>query len=768
MPYASRVRSDGIDDCDFEAVLHRVNELIRSPRAKALLPGLLFVLLVVTVYADPLFFHRVFEGRDPIGYNYPIEKAVHDAWARGHLPVWISEISGGRPLLGNPNVGAFYPVRPLAALFSFPLAIRIFPILHWAIAGLGMLRLLRIFGVSRSGAWLGAVTFVFCGVSVSDVCYPNTQPGMALLPWIVAETAAPQWTARSRTVVLGALFGLYGLIGDAFSIVLAAAGCVLWILSELPRKEWTRRFLVIAAALPLAVLVAAPQIVASAAWIPQTNRAVLGLKLGEVLLFSLSPWRLLEFVVPFPFGPTWTLDNSRSWGWKLFGLKSVGFYSSLYAGALGAIAVVSIRKVRAPGARFARALLVFGLVASVLPSFAPGAWRNVSSPLPLRFPEKFAVSLVLAVAITVGIAVDDLRRRSRMPRWPLAVGGVLAILALAAFVFPAASGRAAVGLIGADSFLAQRAARELASALCEGGLLWMATVVALELWPREANLRAVLALAVLTAVPIVGHAEDRGDLLGGRGSRTDCVCPRASTAPTLPGSFGSSERRRTERTRSSRSSISHPILRRATPRAGAGANTRELSGDAAPSSISTSTPEIFPGWKVSGTSPPSRLRTRTPRHSSRLSACASGSGTGTGTRFRVSGDADLGIEVWDENPAALPTIRLATSWHEVVSPVEALRLVPGRPRRDRDRVGRRRLRARRGAGTVRDRRGESRADDRRDRGAGPDVALRAPRLLDRTAGSRRRTGDEPTRRRSSRSRPCPYPPAITGSNGTSS
>jgi hypothetical protein len=39
--------------------------------------------------------------------------------------------------------------------------------------------------VSPGGAWLGAVTYVFSGVSVSESFYPHIQPGMTLLPWIL-------------------------------------------------------------------------------------------------------------------------------------------------------------------------------------------------------------------------------------------------------------------------------------------------------------------------------------------------------------------------------------------------------------------------------------------------------------------------------------------------------------------------------------------------------------------------------------------------------
>src|SRR5512141_1663343 len=124
------------------------------PATVRLLPEALFCLLVVIVFADPLFTRRNFTGRDLLPYHLPVEREMHDAYARGTLPVWTQHISGGRPLLPNPNLGALYPVRPLLAPLPFRAAFRIYPILHWILAGLGMLRLSRAIGMSPAAGWI--------------------------------------------------------------------------------------------------------------------------------------------------------------------------------------------------------------------------------------------------------------------------------------------------------------------------------------------------------------------------------------------------------------------------------------------------------------------------------------------------------------------------------------------------------------------------------------------------------------------------------------
>lgn len=468
------------------------------------MPAVLLALLVLAVYVDPLFLRRVFSGRDPIAYHYPVEHAIHDAYSRGRLPVWMPEISGGRPLLANPNVGALYPVRPLLSLVPFPSALRVFPVLHWIAAGMGMLLLLRILGVSPAGSWIGAVTYVFSGVSVSHVFYPNLHPGLALLPWLVWALA--RWRSGVRAVLAVALvLALLLLAGDPFSVVVSVIAVAVWLLLEVEAAARVPAATALALAVVLAGLVAAPQIVAAAGWIPETNRAVLGLKVQDVLLFSVSPMRLLELIVPYPFGPTWEVDATRVWGSNVLRQKSVGFFTSLHCGALAVIAVVAARNGRGRGTRFFRVLLLVTLAFCVLPSLVPTRWGGAASPLPLRYPEKFAAGMVFALSALTGIGADILRSRAVVARWTLAVGATLAGAALFSHLLPDEAGRAAATAVRAEPRSATIAGALFPGALAEAGLLWMVTVVALALFARRRRVETAVALALFSAVPILAN-----------------------------------------------------------------------------------------------------------------------------------------------------------------------------------------------------------------------------------------------------------------------
>ncbi len=476
-----------------------------GPRWRRFLPALLFGGLVLLLYGNTLTSRSNFASRDMVAYNLPMEKSIHDAWARGRLPVWMPEISGGRPLAPNPNAGALYPVRVLLAALPFPVAARIFPLLHWIAAGIGVIVLVGSIGGSPGAAWIGAVTYVLSGVVVGEAFFSHIQAGMALLPWIVWAAGRRTGSPSSRFLTLAVLFALDFLAADIFTIGIGIGAAALWIaLEEDPATGWrsaARLFGAVAAG----ALAAAPQIVATALWIPQTNRAVLGMKLSDVLAFSIHPWRLTELVIPYPFGASWALSPREMWSPSLRHGRVLGLFPTLYAGAFAPIAVVAAWGSRARGARFARVTLAGALLICVLPTFMPDRIGNLNSPLPLRNPEKLAVAVVFALALLVSIAYDAWRERPGRTRVLIGIGVVFALLAAGAALDPFGAGRLALGLIRSDPARAVDAARTLPLALSEAGLFWMATVVALEALGRRGRFGTAWALTLLTAVPIAAN-----------------------------------------------------------------------------------------------------------------------------------------------------------------------------------------------------------------------------------------------------------------------
>ena len=197
--------------------------------------------------------------------------------------------------------------RRCSRALPFPLAVRIFPVLHWVAAGIGVMLLLRALGaLARRRRGSAAVTYAFSGVVVSEVFYPHIQPGMALLPWIVWAAARPRRAPGvAHRSLLAVLFALDFLAADVFTIALAiGARGALDRARERPRDGRSAARAGSPWRSASAALAALPQIVGDGALDSRRPTAPCsGMKLGDVRAISRShPWRLLELVVPYPFG----------------------------------------------------------------------------------------------------------------------------------------------------------------------------------------------------------------------------------------------------------------------------------------------------------------------------------------------------------------------------------------------------------------------------------------------------------------------------------
>ncbi|HEY7574142.1 MAG TPA: hypothetical protein VIB08_03210, partial [Thermoanaerobaculia bacterium] len=354
---------------------------------------------------------------------------------------------------------------------------------------------------------LGAIAFAFSGVSVSEVVYTNYQPGFALLPWALLLFLRVREAPRTGLTALSLAFGLLFLAGDVITSSLAIGLCVLWTLMEVPRAQWGGLLRSGAAAVGLGVLIALPQIAATVAWVPHTTRSVLGVRFWEALIYSVSPFRLLELVVPFPFSSSAGAEAYRAWGLGVFDGKPAGFFLTFYCGALPVFGLMLARRERRGAERFALALMGISLLIAVpgvlLKRLAPMA----VFPLPLRYPEKVMVLFTLGLAILAAIGFDRLRRGERLGRWALVVAAILASIAAVATFWPETTGAAAISLVGGPLDVAALAGREIASSFAGGGLLWTASLLAAwGLWTPSAPRAAVpLAIVVLTLVPIAAN-----------------------------------------------------------------------------------------------------------------------------------------------------------------------------------------------------------------------------------------------------------------------
>jgi hypothetical protein len=254
-----------------------------------------------------------------------------------------------------------------------------------------------------------------------------------------AERRDRRWLAASAGFLL-----LQLLAGDPQSAYLAVGVCLLVsAFSERWKGRWARAA---AAQWPVAAVAGVAGLCAAVVLWPALELLRLSSRTEEVSLaasqiWSLHPLRLVELLLPAPFGTYFPVETY--WGhFTVNASYGTPYYLSLYFGASGALLAALGVATRAPRERaLLLAIAGLGLLVS-LGRFTPlYGWMYRALPVwnAFRYPERVVVVVVLAGAVLAGGGVDALRQGP--PRWWRA--SVLVFTVVAAAVWAAAAMRGA-------------------------------------------------------------------------------------------------------------------------------------------------------------------------------------------------------------------------------------------------------------------------------------------------------------------------------------
>lgn len=233
--------------------------------------------------------------------HWPGKATTQDQLREGTFPFVHPGASCGQPLAGNPNFGVFFPDTLLLFVLPLPMAFGLRFALPFVLGFAGARRWARAEGATREGAEAAAVFFVLSGVFVSTWRFYNSGLALSVAPWVLAAVAKLRRENAGRRAIAEA--GLWGglelLAGEPVIALLTALLAALGTLATLRRP---RVALSVAAAGVLALLVAAPQIAATAQILPDSSRVRTPLSYVTATGTSTHPLRLLEQAVPFPYG----------------------------------------------------------------------------------------------------------------------------------------------------------------------------------------------------------------------------------------------------------------------------------------------------------------------------------------------------------------------------------------------------------------------------------------------------------------------------------
>jgi hypothetical protein len=484
-----------------------------------------------------LFFHGLLTGdlafRDPYLEFYPL-RLLWD-WVRtGHFPLW-----NPYPGLGAPHfMGLWYPLNgPLVFVLGLSprYAIRLYTLIHYPLAGLGMFGLLHTQGARKEAAAAGAIAYAFSGYLVSMHYAQNLLPALALMPAVVALAVRAGREGRLRWwLSAGALTGIIALGGDPQGFVITV---IISILAALvlgfPRTGITKFFLGALAYGLVSFASGAAEILPALVNLAHSSRAQ-GFDLATATTWSFHPARIIEFFLAQPFGSFWPVD--RYWG-DFMERYPLSYPMSLspYLGAWTALAVALAWKRPRPDAR----VLFFSLLAVLFLALALGRFsalfKLLSGAIPgfgvFRFPEKYLIGVTLALAVLCGLGTDYALDPRLHPAVP-ARKGLAALWPGAAFL------SAAVLVAAIDAPARAPIGRLLAPLLAAGG--------GVRVTPEAAA--ADLAASLARAFALFGVAVFIFRLSKGSSGRMIAFAPalflfldlwqaNAGLAPTLPGLY---------------------------------------------------------------------------------------------------------------------------------------------------------------------------------------------------------------------------------------
>jgi hypothetical protein len=369
-------------------------------------------------------------SRDLPFHHYPLKSLAAGQWAGGHPPFWDDRGNCGQPLLANPSASALYPpmMAPLA-LFPGLKAFTVVLAAHHLWLLLGAFCLARALTGDPWRALVPALAFGLSGPVLGALPFANPYLGMAWLPWALWGLLRFLRGGRGAWLVLaGGGFALAVLAGFDFAPLVFPASFAALALAE--GRGW-KGLAAAGGAVALGLLLAAIQVVPTAAYLPHARRAdplPYEIRTG---FFSFHPLRVSELAVPgllgWRDGATGVVAGSR------LADRATGLFQMPYLGIAALLLALSGAGLRRRdrwwwGLGAAGLLCAFG-------RFLP--LHRLLHALPglgaFRFPEKYLLLLPVALLFLTARAFDREPAVRPIVAW---VGAALLGLVLAGCLLP--------------------------------------------------------------------------------------------------------------------------------------------------------------------------------------------------------------------------------------------------------------------------------------------------------------------------------------------
>lgn len=259
---------------------------------------------------------------DPVRQQYPWRWLVIEVERRQILPLWNPYNLAGTPLLANFQSGSFYPLNILFMYLPFHTAWSYLIFLEPLLVGIFSYLYLSNLRLSKPARLLGAITFSFCGFSVSWLEWGTVIHTALWLPLILLSIDKMVLSTKSKNLFLWSLTYIFSLIFSFFAGHLQT----FFYLSTFSLVYFSTRWFqfdksgrILSIYLILNVVFA---VLTSIQWIPTLQLISLSARnidLDWHFHGWFIPWEhLIQFAAPDFFGNPVTLNYFGVWNWAEF------------------------------------------------------------------------------------------------------------------------------------------------------------------------------------------------------------------------------------------------------------------------------------------------------------------------------------------------------------------------------------------------------------------------------------------------------------------
>lgn len=295
---------------------------------------MILVILPLIYFAGFLSPNRMIAGSDYMIGGYPLKKWIA---AQEEMPLWYSHIFGGVPVLGSPVGGPLAPLEQLKAVIPIHVVLAVTFIVMFILAGLGMYAYLRVIGISRYTAAVGAVTYQFIGnlATTPMAGHAGRAASVALFPLMLFFIHRGLKTRQLLCFIFFALITAFAFYEGHFQItyyglLFIFAYAVFYLIAH--RKEYVRSDFVRVMVYGLCAVVFICLLMA-AVWLPVLGTLGTGARGVErgyefATSWAMPPLETIDLVFPTYSG---LLDNY--WGLSHFKLhmEYFGLFAFIFA-----------------------------------------------------------------------------------------------------------------------------------------------------------------------------------------------------------------------------------------------------------------------------------------------------------------------------------------------------------------------------------------------------------------------------------------------------